>query len=112
MANFVLNTQRTFKQPVPIVVHDEDGNEVKGGFSAVFKILPNDELKAVMAENDDTRLIDLVLVEVSGIEVPGKDGQMLTGDELLNAVKNDPAANVAMIAAYQGAIAKKNQLKT
>ena len=111
MANFVLDTQRTFKQPVPIVIHDEDGKEIKNQFSAVFKILPNDQLKAVMAENDDTRLIDLVLVEVSDIEVL-VDKRPLSGDELLNAVKNDPAANVAMIAAYQCAIAKKNQLKT
>jgi len=111
MANFVLNTKRTFKQPVPIVVHDEDGNEVKGEFTAEFKVLPNDRLKEATEDNGEARLMDLALVAVYDIDVLGDDNKSLVGDELTEAVKNDPSANLAMCTAYHTAIGKKNRLK-
>ena len=102
---FKLNTNRTFKQPVNLTIVDENGKDVKGSFTASFKILPHSE---ALELPDDTKLLDRVLVSVEGIEVPGEDGQPLTGDELLEALKNDPSASVAMSNAYQRSIVKKN----
>ncbi|SDJ24122.1 hypothetical protein SAMN04487867_12965 [Vreelandella titanicae] len=102
---FKLNTNRTFKQPVNLTIVDENGKDQKGSFTANFKILPHSE---AIDLPDDIRLLDRVLVSVEGIEVPGEDGQPLTGDELLYALKNDPSASVALANAYQRSIIKKN----
>lgn len=98
---FVLNTERTYKHPVKVVVYDEQGKEQTGTFTATFKVLPHDE-------NREGKLLDYVLVDVEGIQVPGADGKPLTGDALLDAVKRDPAASVALVAAYNESITKKN----
>lgn len=102
---FTLNTSRTFKQPVNLTIVDENGKDVKGSFTATYKVLPHNESRDLP---DDIKLLDRVLIAVEGIEVPGEDGQPLTGDELLFALKNDPSASVALTSAYQSSILKKN----
>ncbi|MBZ9574419.1 hypothetical protein [Modicisalibacter sp. MOD 31.J] len=103
---FTLNTQRTYRQPVNLTVYDERGKEKTGSFTATFKVMPHDQLRE---QPDGVTLLDAVLVSVSDIEVPGPDGKALEGEELLEAVKNDPAASVALVTAYQNSIAKKNR---
>lgn len=106
---FKLNTQRTYSYPVKITVFD--GNEEQTGeFKATFKVPSNDDLRA--PENADKTLLDMVLVGVEGIEVAGEDGQPLTGDALLKAVKADPAAATALVTAYQESVTKKNRPRT
>lgn len=106
---FKLNTQRTYQQPVSLTVYDESGKEQTGKFRATFRVLPHDEARSMPA---DVALLDAVLVDVSEIEVSGADGQPLTGEALLDAVKNDPSASTALIAAYQDSIVKKNRPRT
>lgn len=103
---FKLNTKRTYTQPVSLTIVDENGKDHKGTFTANFKVTPNSETREFL---DDATLLDRVLVSVSDIEVPGEDGKPLEGEELLIAVKNDPAAAFALINAYQDSIIKKNR---
>lgn len=103
---FQLNTNRTYQHPVSLTIYDEAGKEKTGTFQATFRVVPNNEMRAM---GDDVSLLDAVLVKVSDIEVPGPDGEPLAGDALLEAVKEDPAASLALINAYQQSIAKKNR---
>lgn len=106
---FKLNTQRTYKYPVSVTVYDEDGAEHTGAFKATFKVLGNGAMRDPAAM--DTPMLDLVLVGVEGIEVPGEDGQALQGKALLDALKDDPAVSMALVAAYQESIGKKNRAR-
>lgn len=103
---FKLNTGRSYKYPVTVNVFDGE-KEQSGKFTAVFKVLPNSQ--ATDPENQDKRLLDMVLVGAEDIEVAGEDGQPLAGEALLNALKDDPSAAVALITAYQESISKKNR---
>jgi|SRR5690554_2440663 len=103
---FKLNTRRTYKYPVTVTVFDGEKEE-SGKFTAVFKVLPNNQMQD--PENADKRLLDLVLVDVEGVEVAGEDGQPLQGPELLSALKNDPSASLALVTAYQESVSKKNR---
>ncbi|WIX31251.1 hypothetical protein QO259_10430 [Salinicola sp. JS01] len=106
---FKLNTKRSYQQPVSLTIYDEQGKEQTGRFTATFKVMPYDQVKE---QPEDVTLLDAVLVSVSDIEVPGENGEMLTGGALLDAVKNDPAASVALISAYHESITKKNRPRT
>lgn len=103
---FTLNTNRTYSYPVSLTVYDENGKEQSGKFDAMFKVMPQDKLREMPA---DTLLLDQVLVGAKGIEVPGEDGKPLEGEDLLKALKNDPAASTALITAYQESVSKKNR---
>lgn len=105
---FVLNTHRTYKQPVTVTTYDENGREQTGKFTATFKVLPHDQAR----ESGDARLLDLVLMDVEDVQVADESGQPLTGDALLDALKNDPAASSALIASYNDSIVKKNRSRT
>ncbi|WP_139313682.1 hypothetical protein [Salinicola sp. MH3R3-1] len=106
---FKVNTSRNYPYPVTATVFDEQGKEQTGRFKAHFKVLPHNEAKSMP---EDTSLLDAVLKGVSEIEIPGEDGQPLSGDELLDAVKNDPALSAATVGAYHESIAKKNRPRT
>lgn len=106
---FKLNPTRTFTYPVAVTVFDGD-KEISGNFTGEFRVVPNTELMS--PENKDKRLLDLVLVGVDGIEVPGDDGKPLQGEALLDALKADPAVSTALINAYQESITKKNRPRT
>ncbi|MEX2475067.1 hypothetical protein [Marinobacter sp.] len=106
---FSLNTQRSYKYPVTVTVFDGD-KEHQGKFTATFKVLPHSQLSD--PEKADKRLLDLVLVDVEGVEVAGEDGKPLQGEDLLRALKDDPAASLALISAYQESITKKNRPRT
>lgn len=101
---FKINTQRTYRYPVSVTIYDGD-QEVEGTFKAEFKAVPRDEII------DDQPLLDQVLVDVHGLEVTGKEGKVLAGDELLAAVKVDPAISLALVSAYQDSYAKKNRTR-
>lgn len=103
---FKLNTARSYTYPVALTVYDEAGKEHTGKFKATFKVVAQDKLREMPA---DTLLLDQVLMGVDGIEVAGEDGKALEGDDLLHAVKNDPAAGTALLTAYQESVAKKNR---
>lgn len=103
---FKLNTNRSYTYPVSLTIYDEEGKEQTGKFTAKFKALPQDKLREMPA---DSLLLDHVLLGVSGLEVAGEDGQPLQGEQLLHAVKNDPAASTALITAYQESVSKKNR---
>ena len=106
---FKLNKSRCYQYPVSVTIFDGE-KEHTGKFTATFKVLPNSALRD--PENTDKTLLDLVLVGVEGVEVPGEDGKPLQGDALVQALKDDPSVSVAMVSAYQESITKKNRPRT
>lgn len=106
---FKVNRNRTYQYPVTATVYDAEGKEQTGKFKAHFRVLPHDQAKELP---EDTTLLDAVLTSVSEIEIGGEDGQPLAGNELLDAVKNDPALSAATVGAYHESIAKKNRPRT
>jgi hypothetical protein len=109
---FKLNPTRTYKYPVSMTVYDESGTEHQGKFQALFKVLPNSTLRNPTPDVADRPLLDLVLVGAEDIEVAGPDGEPLEGAALLEALKDDPAASMALISAYSESIAKKPQRRS
>ena len=105
-----LNTTRSFPAPVTVHFRDEDGKDQKGQFNAVFKVISADQLQS--EANHEKRLLDLVLVEVSEIELTDVSGDVLHGTELLDACKNDPSIATALMATYNENVAKKNLKRT
>ena len=97
-----LNVNRTFKHPVSVKFFDENGKIVTGSFQAVFNTL-----KASDFDDKETKLIDLILVSVDGIELTDEHNNQLTGDDLLQAVKNDSDLASACIEAFNEANEKK-----
>ena len=97
-----LNVNRTFKHPIPVKFFDESGKVVSGSFNGVFNVL-----KASNFEDKETKLIDLILVAVDGIELVDEHGNQLVGDDLLQAVKDDSDLASACIEAYNEASEKK-----
>ncbi|WP_189444992.1 hypothetical protein [Salinicola rhizosphaerae] len=106
---FKVNRNRTYPYSVTATVFDAEGKEQTGKFKAHFKVLPHDQAREMP---EDTTLLDAVLTGVSEIEIGGEDGQPLAGNELLDAVKNDPALSAATVGAYHESIAKKNRPRT
>lgn len=106
---FRLNRERTYKYPVVVTLYDADGNEQKGRFTATFRILP---IRVMREDLADRALLDQVLMGVDGIEMPGEDGQPLSGQALLEALKDDPATATALAGAYVTSAIKKNQPRT
>lgn len=106
---FKLNTARCYQYPVSVTIFD-GGKEQTGSFTATFKVLPNSALRD--DKNADKSLLDLVLVGVEGVEVLGDDGKPLQGEALTRAMKDDPSVSVAMVAAYQESVTKKNRPRT
>lgn len=105
-----LNTTRSFPAPVTVHFRDEDGKDQKGQMAAVFKVVSADELQS--EANHEKRLLDLVLTEVSEIELIDENGDALQGNELLDACKNDPAISTALMSTYSENVAKKNLKRT
>lgn len=104
---FKLNTQRSFKCPVPMTLLDESGNELSGEFSALFRVMDKDE----MAEKPTALLLDEVLLEVSDLELY-RGNEQLEGEALFKAAKADPGVSAALVNAYWSNLVKKPQGKT
>lgn len=102
---FTLDTHRTYKQPVNVVVIMPDGTEQPAEFTAEFKVMPFDEMRAV-SEEDNTAFLDKVLVGIEDIELT-TDGTPLKGKALLDAAINDPTLALAIGDAYAKSIEKK-----
>lgn len=102
-----LNTTRTFSSAVTVHFVSEEGRAEKGDMKAVFKVMPTDQLQD--EGNSDKRLLDLVLVSVSNIELADEEGNTLEGAALVDACKNDPSISSALVATYSEKLTKKNQ---
>jgi hypothetical protein len=102
-----INQNRTFKAPVTVNYYDNAGNLVSGGFTATFKTLK-------MSDFDDktTKFIDAILVGVEGIDMSDDFNNVITGDALVNAVKNDTDLASSCITAFNDAIEKKAKKPT
>lgn len=107
---FKLNTQRTYKYPVVVNIFDGD-KEQTGKFTAVFKVMKNSAIQEAAAAGDKN-LLDMVLMDVEGIQVDGEDGKPLAGEALLSALKDDPSVAIALAAAYNESLVKKNRPRT
>ncbi len=100
-----LNTTRTFPKDVTVPYFDEDGKKQKGKFTAIYKVVPTDELES--EENKDKRLLDVVLHGVENLQLTDEDGRVLEGEELLRAAKLDPEIGGAMVITYREVVGKK-----
>ncbi|MCU7934112.1 MAG: hypothetical protein KZQ99_04435 [Candidatus Thiodiazotropha sp. (ex Dulcina madagascariensis)] len=105
-----LNIDRTFQVPVPVSFVDENGTEQQGEFRATYRVLSETEAKA--ADNADKRLLEMVVVEVSELELVDKNGQVLQGRELLDAAQADPTLSSALVHTYWENAVKKPRPKT
>lgn len=105
---FKLNASRTYKYPVHVVIYDEDGGEQRGKFTGIFRVINNSELKEMPG---DEMVLKRSLVGVEGLEILGPDGQALSGQDLVDAVIDDPRTNAATLTAYLESIAKKNRAR-
>lgn len=101
-----LNPNRTYRYPVTVTLYDEQGKEQPGRFTATFRVLPHSQMER--PDLADQKLLDLVLVSVEDVEVPGPDGHPLAGDALMGALKDDPSVSTALVNAYQESVVKKN----
>lgn len=108
--NLTLNTERTFWAVTTVHFKDEAGKAKKGSFEAEFKVLPADKIEG----QEETRVLDLVLASVKEdqLNITDGTGQKLSGKELLEALKNDPAVSTALMSTYSAEVAKKNLRKT
>jgi hypothetical protein len=106
---FKIKTDRTYQYPVA-VTYREGNDEKQGEFIGIFKTLNMAELERVGA--DDEKALDVVFVGAEGVEMEGHDGQSLSGDDMLAALRSDPDISQAIWAAYQDSYAKKGQSKT
>lgn len=98
---FKLNVQRTYPCPVSVTIVGEDGKDVIGKFTAIFKVLPRQKEVPV-------NLLDEVLIGLEGIELSDGEGNVLEGTDALDAAKLDPAVSVALLTAYTESVLKKN----
>lgn len=107
-----LNTHRTFNAPCTVHFQDDNGKPASGSFGATFKVAALDALRD--DANTDKSLLDLVLVGVNEdeLDLADENGQRLTGDALLKAVKVDPAISMALVSTYNEQITKKNLKRT
>ncbi|NVE91541.1 hypothetical protein [Vreelandella titanicae] len=103
---FTVNVNRSYQYPVSLTIYDDEGKEITGKFTALFKVVPQDQLNALP---EGTLLLDQVLTGVKGLGLTGEDGKTLEGDELLHAAKNDPAISTALLGAFNTSISKKNR---
>lgn len=104
---FKLNRERTYDYLVNITVY-EDKRELRGQFTATFRAVPgilNEGLR-------DADVLRRVLLSVKDIEVPGDNGQLLQGDDLVQALIDDPATQTALVHAYIESAQKKNRGRT
>jgi hypothetical protein len=102
-----INQNRTFKAPVTVNYYDNDGNLVTGGFTGTFNTL-----KATDFNDSQTKFIDLILVDVEGVDMSDDFNNLITGDALVAAVKNDTDLGNACINAFNDAIEKKAKKPT
>lgn len=108
--NLTLNLERTFIAVVNVHHQDDSGKPKKGSFEATFKVLPSNKIE----EHEEARLLDLVLVSVNEdhLKIADGTGKKLTGDALIEGLKNDPAVSAAMVSTYTAEVAKKNLKRT
>ena len=100
-----LAKERIFKYPVEVEVR-VDNKLVTGTFTGVFRALKASDM------DDEKKLIDAILVSVEGLELEDEHGNVLTGDELVEAVKDDTELVAAIIRAYGEAMEKKDRQKS
>lgn len=100
-----LNVNRNYKHPVPVKYFSEEGKILSGSFTGTFRVLNSEALEK--SKEEEGRFIDLILVGVEGIELEDDNGNILEGDELLAAVKNDVDLANACVEAYEESAQKK-----
>lgn len=98
---FKVNTHRTYPYPVAVTIIDDQGKDQVGNFTAIFKVMP------FQKERSDS-LLDQVLVGLDGIELSDADGNVLEGEAMLSAAKNDPSISMALVNTYNESVIKKN----
>jgi len=121
-----LNKRRIFKQTVTFTPL-ETGEQ--GSFIAVFNILTAEQqsklfevIQSLNGEKskDNThawgqiqKILDTILVDVEQLEIEDEQGDLLTGEALLEVVKSYPDLADAIVAAYFGSseAGKKPQKK-
>lgn len=99
---FVLDTKRRFKQTIKITIVDEDGKSHNGSFSAIFQVLPTNEITDLPS---DDKALDHVLKEVHDIEL--ENNPDASQEELMSALKNDPTVSHELLKAYYNGLQKK-----
>lgn len=100
---YEINQNRVFKAPVTVHTIDANGKDSTGKFSAMFKNLKVSDF------DRQEKLLDLVLVDVVDLIIKDDDGNVLTGQELIDVVKDDTDLASACVDAFNSAMEKKAQ---
>ena len=99
-----INQIRTYKHKVEVLVYGKEGQEVVGSFTVTFKILPTD----ADLPNNNAAYLNKILEKVEGIEMYDCNGQLLTDEQLKQAMIHNSQVSLAIISAYNESIAKKH----
>ncbi len=99
---FKITKDRTFEREVTVVTPTDNGFTT-GAFTAVFRVLPDEQLAESRTDAETARS-----VTVSVSNVGDADGNALDPDEALEAVLSDPCAITAITVLYFNEIKTKN----
>lgn len=94
---FKVNPNNTVKRDVTVYFPGEGTKMNKGTLVAELKIVPQEELEALL-QQPESALLDRVLVRVYG--VGDVDGNELPAEEALAAVRADSSASSAIAGEY------------
>jgi len=108
MTQITVSTHRTFVTDVEFTAEDEHGNPLKVKVRARYRILPQDEIAQFAVDNPDAKILDPILVSVEDLRLLDIDGNPLSGDEFLAALKQDPVISDALWLRYKEEIRKKS----
>ena len=98
----VIKQNRNFECKVPVSFLDESAKIQKAEFTAVFRTLKSSEVTS----DDESKLIEKILVSVKGLSIQDEDGNEIDGEDLVNVVKEDLDLGAACVEVYLAKIQK------
>jgi len=110
MSQITINTHRTFVTDVEFTAEDEHGAPLRAKIRAKYRILPQNEIDQFAAENPTAKVLDPILVSVEGLSLLDIDGKPLSGEDFLDALKQDPVISSALWLRYREEVRKKSGL--
>ena len=88
----------------------DEGKPEMANVVATFKTMPRKKLIAALSKevkktpSSDEALLNLILVDLSGIDIESEAGKSLAGKELVDAAKQDAALSARLCLEYKAAL--------